>query len=107
MGINQFSFYSKEFCRQQTCSRFESTASMPDFKMSFNSIRSISIRKNGDGQKVKKGEIFRTSDLSKRVECKHAFKDLLINNNLLNDRLQEKLNYFYTPYLKKSASTAQ
>lgn len=79
---------------------------MPDGRYSFLSSRSSTVRP-GMREKVKhkKGEIFRTSDNSKRIECKNAFRDLLLENDLLNDKLQEKMNYYYSPYSKKSKPT--
>jgi hypothetical protein len=52
--------------------------------------------------KLKKGNIFRTSDTLKRIECKNAFRDLLIENGFLNDKRQEKIDFYYSPYYTKS-----
>ena len=75
-------------------------------RMSFLSGRTTSMRAGKrPQQRLKRGNIFKTTDKLKFIETKGAFRDLLNQNGLLNDQLQDKLNYYYTPYTKKNMKT--
>lgn len=63
------------------------------------------MRSGRKSQAKKRGHIFKTADKLKFIESKDAFRDLLGQNKILNDKLQEKLNYYYTPYTKKNMNT--
>ena len=106
--------------RQNSCTKFDSKVRKDSDKKLFNvhtdqkyqerasflSNRTTSMRANKRGSdKLKRGTIFKTTDKLKFIEAKGAFRDLINQNSVLNDHLQDKLNYYYTPYMKKNMNT--
>mmetsp|Transcript_12158 Transcript_12158/g.12160 ORF Transcript_12158/g.12160 Transcript_12158/m.12160 type:complete len:356 (+) Transcript_12158:3-1070(+) len=74
-------------------------------RMSFRASVSSTMRSGKRSPARKRGHIFKTADKLKFIESKGAFRDLLGQNKILNDKLQEKINYYYTPYQRKNMNT--
>ena len=55
--------------------------------------------------KTRRGHIFKTTNQLNFIESKEAFRDLLRKNTILNDKLHEKLDFYFSPYCKKNMNT--
>lgn len=55
-------------------------------------------------KKSDKKVIFKVKNATQRQEIKKAFKEMLFGNKLMNNELQDKINYFYRPYNRKAAA---